>query len=371
MDASDRNDRPEWAPAGGGEGFNSFVVKGTDDRHRLAHKSPWRRQRGLLPVEDYVAGIERGDRTMLARAITLVESNAHAHETAAQAVLQALLPRTGGALRVGVTGVPGAGKSTLIEALGLQLVEAGKKVAVLAIDPSSSVTRGSILGDKTRMERLAREPRAFIRPSPNGGTLGGVARKSRETMLLCEAFGYDVILLETVGVGQSEVTVRSLTDFFLFVAIAGAGDELQGIKKGVIELADMVLVNKADGDNLQRARLAKAEYNRVLSFLAPATEGWKTKARLASALTGEGIAEAWAQVERFSAEVKASGVWATRRERQNIEWFRTLLHEGILARFHADPAVAARLATLEAAVAAGTLPVTAAARAALGEEEGD
>jgi len=359
--------RPEWTPKDGGKEFASFVVPGTADRHAGAQRSPWKRQRGLLPVDDYVAGIERGDRTLLARAITLVESNAPAHEAAAQEVLQKLLPRTGRAMRVGVTGVPGAGKSTLIETLGMRLVEAGKRVAVLAIDPSSSVTRGSILGDKTRMEKLSRDPRAFIRPSPSGGALGGVARKTRETMLLCEAYGFDVILLETVGVGQSEVTVRSMTDFFLFVAIAGAGDELQGIKKGVIELADTILVNKADGDNVRRARLAKAEYNRVLSFLAPATEGWKTKAVMASSVSGEGIAELWQRIEDFEATTRESGIRARRRERQTVEWFRSMLQEGILARYFGRPGVREQLAETEAAVAAGHLPVTAAVRQALGQ----
>ncbi|MFP4282837.1 MAG: methylmalonyl Co-A mutase-associated GTPase MeaB, partial [Opitutales bacterium] len=292
---------------------------------------------------------------------------APAHEATAQAVLQELLPETGRAVRVGITGKAGAGKSTLLEALGGQLVEAGKRVAVLAVDPSSSVTRGSILGDKTRMERLARDPRAFIRPSPSSGTLGGVGRKSRETMLLCEAFGFDVILLETVGVGQSEVTVRSMTDFFFLIAIAGAGDELQGIKKGVVELADLIAVNKADGDNVRRARMAKAEYTRVLSFLAPATEGWKTKAMTVSALTREGIGDLWKRIEDFCATTQESGVWERRRQAQNVQWFRAMLEEGILARFLAQPEMKARLATLERAVAEGSQPVTAAVREILGQ----
>lgn len=361
MNMSEHMRKPEWVPQEGGNAFNSTIVAGRSIKAR-APATEESKLRGLLAPENYIEGIKKGDRSLLARAITLVESNAPRHETTAQAVLQALLPQTGRAVRVGVTGVPGAGKSTFIEALGMQLVAAGHRVAVLAIDPSSSVTRGSILGDKTRMEKLSREPMAFIRPSPSSGALGGVARKTRETILLCEAYGFDVILLETVGVGQSEVTVRSMTDFFLFVAIAGAGDELQGIKKGVIELADLILVNKADGDNERRARMAKAEYNRVLSFLAPSTEGWKTKAVTASASTGVGVHDAWAKVEAFMEVTKASGVWHRRREKQRIEWFHSMLREGVLSRFFHDPIILAKLPALEARIASGQLPVTAAAR---------
>ncbi len=289
----------------------------------------------------------------------------------AQEVLQALLPHTGGALRVGITGVPGVGKSTFIEALGMLLCERGHQVAVLAVDPSSSVTHGSILGDKTRMEALARQPGAFIRPSPTGGSLGGVTRKSRETMLVCEAAGFDVILVETVGVGQSEIAVRAMVDFFLLLMLAGAGDELQGIKKGIIELADALLINKADGDNRQRATAAQAEYNQALHYLAPATPGWRTRAALCSSLSGAGVAEIWAEIERFRAEMSASGAFAERRRAQARDWAHTLVEDYLRARFYAHPAIQACLPAVEQAVIAGVLPVTAAVQRLVRAFEGD
>lgn len=354
--------RPEWVPAQGGEGFATTVMKGVAGGHdglpglqaSRSSKAPTPRRK--LTVAELAEGIRAGNRSLLARGITLVESDAPAHQAQAQELLDTLLPFTGKALRVGITGVPGAGKSTTIDALGAYLCEAGEKVAVLAVDPSSTITKGSILGDKTRMEKLLRFPNAFVRPSPTGGTLGGVARKTRESVLLCEAYGCSVILLETVGVGQSEVTVRSMVDFFLLILIAGAGDELQGIKKGVIELADAIVVNKADGDNARRALLAKAEYNRVLSFLHPPTEGWKTKAYTASALTGEGIDNIWQVIQSFAAATRASGVFQQRRRQQNLDWMHDLLTEALRRRFLQDPAIQARLRELSAKVANGTLP---------------
>lgn len=317
-------------------------------------------KRRKLQTDDYVQGIEAGDRTLLSRAITLVESDAPTHFRQAQEVLTRIMPRTGQAVRIGITGVPGVGKSTFIEALGLHLCRTGHRVAVLAVDPSSSLTRGSILGDKTRMEHLSREPNCFIRPSPSSGHLGGVTRKSRETLLLCEAAGFDVILIETVGVGQSEVTVRSMVDFFLLLALTGAGDELQGIKKGVIELADAIVINKADGDNKQKAANTRREYANALHYLHPATDGWTTRASTCSALTGDGIPETWTMVEEFRRTGEESGVFKIRRQKQLLEWMNTLVLDELQTRFLHHPSVAALRGELEARVADGTLPVATA-----------
>ncbi|MEX0323020.1 MAG: methylmalonyl Co-A mutase-associated GTPase MeaB [Puniceicoccaceae bacterium] len=353
---------PEWAPEEGGEGFASHVMKGVDGGHDgmpgavTSGPRPVPKKRRRLSVDELAEGIRQGNRTTLARAITLVESNSPDHQEQSQQLLETLMDRTGNSIRVGITGVPGAGKSTTIDTFGSMLCEKGHKVAVLAVDPSSSVTKGSILGDKTRMEKLLRCPNAFVRPSATGGCLGGVARKTRETLLLCEAFGFDVILLETVGVGQSEVTVRSMVDFFLLVLISGAGDELQGIKKGVIELADAIVVNKADGDNVKRARLAKAEYNRVLHFLHPCTEGWETKAYLASALTGEGIENIWDVICRFKEVTRANGVFSKRRHDQNMDWMRGMIDEALRDRFYSNPIIQQEMENLMRAVARGEVP---------------
>ena len=295
----DRSRKPEWTPDDGGEAFAARVLPGVAGGHdglpslaTDADATPGvpaeRPTRRPLSEDEYVNGVLAGDRAVLARAITLIESNAPAHLAQSQAVLRRLLPHSGRAIRLGITGVPGAGKSTLIEALGMKLIADGHRLGVLAIDPTSSLTGGSILGDKTRMEELSRRPEAFIRPSPAGGVLGGVARKTRETMLVCEAAGFDVIIVETVGAGQNEITVRSMVDFFLLVLIPGAGDELQGIKKGVVELADAIAINKADGDNRIRAEAARAEYNRALHYLTPAGD-WRPRAYTCSAVSGEGI----------------------------------------------------------------------------------
>jgi LAO/AO transport system kinase len=321
------------------------------------HGHPRRRE---LSADEHVDGVRAGDRVALGRTITLIESDAPAHQEKAQAVLQRLLPHAGRSIRVGVTGAPGVGKSTFIESLGLRLVEAGHRLAVLAIDPSSRRTRGSILGDKTRMELLSRDPRCFIRPSPAGTTLGGVARKSRETVVACEAAGFDTVLIETVGVGQSEVEVRSMVDFFLLLLLPGAGDELQGIKRGVMELADLLVVNKADGDRRQRALADRVELERAVHYLQPATRGWRTGALVCSAVEGEGVAEAWGEVERFRDETGRLGVFEERRREQARDWMRSLIEEHLRARFHAHPGVAGLLPVLERRVTGGELTATAA-----------
>lgn len=321
-----------------------------------------RQNRRQLTVDDYVEGVLAKDRTMLARTITLIESSAKKHRELAEQVLKRLLPHTGNSIRVGITGVPGAGKSTLIEAFGSMLCDDGHNVAVLAIDPSSSVTGGSILGDKTRMEQLARHPKAFVRPSPSGGTLGGVTRKTRETMLVCEAAGFDVILIETVGTGQNEVAVRSMVDFFLVIALTGAGDELQGMKKGVMELADTIFINKADGDNKKRAIQARAEYNRILYFLQSPTEGWKPKAFTCSALTGENIRGIWDVILKFEEVTKDSGVFEKRRQQQLLEWVDWMIEDELKRRFFENDTVKQQLPHIRADVLNAKLSPTLAVK---------
>ncbi len=308
-----------------------------------------------LSVDDLCAGILAGNRTLLARAITLIESNASQHRPIAQALVQALLPHSGNSIRVGITGVPGVGKSTFIEALGLMLCRQGLKVAVLAVDPSSSVSHGSILGDKTRMENLSRHPNCFIRPSPSDGVLGGVARKSRETILAFEAAGYNVVLVETVGVGQSETTVRSMVDFFLVLMLAGAGDELQGIKKGIIELADALVVTKADGANAQRAEATRAELSRVLHYLTPPDPAWKAIALSCSSIENRGIAEVWQLILSFRDSPQTTGLIPTRRRRQTLEWMRELVEREMWLSYHTNPRVRQVWQEIEPQVLAGSL----------------
>jgi len=314
-------------------------------------------------------GIRAGDRAVLARAITLIESRRADHQKAARHLVQDLLPQTGGALRVGITGAPGVGKSTTIDTLGTFLTGKGHKVAVLAVDPSSTRSGGSILADKTRMARLGADPSAFVRPSPASGTLGGVAAKTRETMLLCEAAGYDVVLVETIGTGQSETVVADMTDFFLVLLLPGAGDELQGLKKGVIELADMLAVNKADGDNVARANAAAAEYRAALHIVSPRSSSWTPPVATYSALTGAGIAELWAKILEHRDRTTASGELAARRREQQVKWMWAMLEDRVFSRLRSDPAIRAKLPKLEAAVAEGRMSASVAAEeiaAALG-----
>ncbi len=313
-----------------------------------------------LSVPDYVSGVLAGDRTVLARAITLIESQNAEHRACAQQVVQELLASTGGAHRVGITGVPGVGKSTFIDQLGIDLTAAGHQVAVLAVDPTSSRSGGSILGDKTRMERLSVDPRAFVRPSPAGRSLGGVTRATRETILLCEAAGFDVVLVETVGVGQSETVVSDMVDFFLVLMLAGAGDELQGIKKGVLELADMVAVNKADGDNVTRAELAAADYRSALHLMSPSSPSWSPPVITCSGLTGDGLAELWRQVELHREKLTATGELAARRRAQQVKWMWSMLDDRLRDDLRSDRSIVAELARVERNVHDGRIPATVA-----------
>jgi LAO/AO transport system kinase len=309
------------------------------------------RKRASPDIEVLANDLRAGHRAALARAITLIESRRSDHQAASRELVQALLPETGKAIRVGITGSPGVGKSTTIDALGMFLIERGHKVAVLAVDPSSARTGGSILGDKTRMARLSASDDAYIRPSPASGTLGGVAAKTREAMLLCEAAGFDVVLVETVGIGQSETAVCDMTDFFLALMLPGAGDELQGIKKGLVELADMIAITKADGDNIKRANLAAGEYRSALHILSPRSQHWHPPVVTYSALTGAGIDTLWQNVLDHRTAMNASGEFAARRQQQQVKWMWSMLEQLTMARLRSDASVRAKVKRIEAEVA--------------------
>ncbi len=329
---------------------------------------------GAGPVATLAAELRAGDRRALARSITLVESTRAERRAEAAALLDAVLPATGGAVRLGVSGTPGAGKSTFIDELGTHLTAAGHRVAVLAVDPSSRRSGGSIMGDKTRMERLARDPAAFIRPSPSGGSLGGVARRTREAALVCEAAGFDVIVVETVGVGQSETAVADMVDCFVLVAAPGGGDELQGIKRGIMELADVIVVNKADSDLLPAANRAVADYRHAAHLLRPKHPGWAVPVLPVSALRGEGVDDVWAEVERLAAHLRADGALDRLRAAQSVAWMWDEVRERLVDAFRSDRAVAGRWDRVEAAVRAGDLSPASAARellAAHGLDGGD
>lgn len=294
----------------------------------------FRRVRKTHTAEEYVAGIRRGDLTMLGQAVTLVESNLESDQKIAQAVIEQCLPYSGKSTRVGITGVPGAGKSTFIEALGTMLCKSGKKLAVLAIDPSSERSKGSILGDKTRMNELSVQANAFIRPSPSAGSLGGVARKTRETIVLCEAAGFDTILIETVGVGQSETAAHSMVDYFLLLQVTGTGDELQGIKRGIMEMADGIAINKCDGNNMERARVARISFRNALALFPPTESGWKPDAYCCSAVEGTGIEDVWKNIEDYIRFTKRNGYFLRRRTEQAKYWMYETIHESLLNGFY-------------------------------------
>jgi LAO/AO transport system kinase len=330
--------------------------------HIAATYSPLAKNFSMLKSpQEYVDGVLRQDRLMLARTITLIESTLPAHQQLAREIVNQILPFSGKGYRIGITGVPGAGKSTYIESFGNMLTELGHKVAVLAIDPSSSRSGGSILGDKTRMEQLAVNKNAFIRPSPSSGTLGGVGRKTRETMLVCEAAGYDVVIIETVGVGQSETTVASMVDFFLVLMIAGAGDELQGIKKGVLEVADTIVINKADGDNVTRAEIARKEYETALHMLMPSSPNWSPQVLTCSALEHTGIDRIWETILDHRNKLTESGEMSKKRKHQALDWMSFLLDDGLRQWFYTNPKVIEALPRLKKDVEMALTSPTAAA----------
>ncbi|MBE6218942.1 MAG: methylmalonyl Co-A mutase-associated GTPase MeaB [Alistipes sp.] len=306
-----------------------------------------RRKRRTFTTDEYVEGILQGNITILAQAITLVESNNPAHYAQAQEIIERCLPYSGKSVRIGITGVPGAGKSSFIEAVGNMITSLKHKLAVLAIDPSSERSGGSILGDKTRMESICHNPDIFVRPSPSAGSLGGVARKTRETIVLCEAAGFDVIFIETVGVGQSETAVHSMVDMFMMLQISGAGDELQGIKRGIMEMADMMVITKADGENITKAELAKAQYQGALHLFPLAESGWRPQVYTCSSLLGTGLEEVWQGVEKYLEHIELNGYFTANRNRQNKYWMYETINETLKSSFYNNPEIEAKMAEVE------------------------
>ena len=323
------------------------VNKGVEQMPVVNPYATFRRKKHILAPEDYVAGIRNGDISILGQAVTLVESNLPQDQAVAQKVIEACLPYAGQSIRLGITGVPGAGKSTFIEALGTELANAGKHLAVLAIDPSSERSKGSILGDKTRMQELSAAKNAFIRPSPSAGSLGGVARKTRETIVLCEAAGYDTIFVETVGVGQSETAAHSMVDFFLLLQVTGTGDELQGIKRGIMEMADGIAINKCDGTNRDKARVAKAQYKNALMLFPPSESGWVPDVLTCSAIEKQGIWEVWHMVEDYIDFTRKTGYFDLQRTRQAKYWMYETINQQLLDNFYHNPRIAELLPQAE------------------------
>ena len=317
--------------------------------------------KGRLTAKQYISGILAGDRVLLSRAITIIESNLESDKLLAKEIVQSILPNAGNSIRIGITGVPGVGKSTFIEAFGKYLITQGKSVGILSIDPSSQRSKGSILGDKTRMEELANMQEAYIRPSASGDTLGGVANKTGETMLLCEAAGYDVVLIETVGVGQSETAVHGMTDFFLLLMLSGAGDELQGIKKGIMEMADMVVINKADGDNVRMSEMARLQYQNALHIFPQSESGWSPVVSTASAIKNIGISNVWDEISKFKTLVDENGYFLKNRKHQQIDWMYNNINEELKRLFYGSVNIKSHLATLEKEIISNKIsPVKAA-----------
>ncbi|MDD4970257.1 MAG: methylmalonyl Co-A mutase-associated GTPase MeaB [Paludibacter sp.] len=330
-----KNQHPENDPAYKGLSVNEGVEK-------APVVNPYRQRkikRQQYSASQFAEGILAGNMSILSQALTLVESSLPEHQIVAQEVIEKCLPHSGNSIRLGITGVPGAGKSTFIEALGMTLVRSGHKLAVLAIDPSSERSKGSILGDKTRMEELSVAKNAFIRPSPSAGSLGGVARKTRESIILCEAAGFDIIFVETVGVGQSETSVHSMVDFFLLLQIAGAGDELQGIKRGIMEMADGIAINKCDGSNIDKANVAKVQYQNALHLFPPHESGWSPEAITCSSVENNGIEEIWEMVERYIAFIKANEYFAVKRNMQSKYWMYETINEQLKGNFYKNPEI--------------------------------
>jgi LAO/AO transport system kinase len=317
--------------------------------------------KGRLTAQAYIEGVLKGDRVLLSRAITVIESNLESDKLLAKDIIQAILPKSGNSIRIGITGVPGVGKSTFIESFGKHLITQGKRVAILSIDPSSQRSKGSILGDKTRMEELANMEEAYIRPSASGDTLGGVANKTGETMLLCEANGYDVVLIETVGVGQSETALHGMTDFFLLLMLSGAGDELQGIKKGIMEMADMVVINKADGDNIRMSEMARLQYQNALHIFPQSESGWSPVVSTASAIKNIGISNVWDEIVKFKLQVDENGYFLKNRKHQQINWMYNNINEELKRLFYGSKNIASHLKTLENQIVSNKIsPVKAA-----------
>lgn len=326
------------------------VNKGIEQPEEVSSESVknfLKKKRKLLSVDEYVGGILKGDITLLSKAVTLVESAKPEHQNLAQQIIEHCLPHSGNSVRIGITGVPGVGKSTFIEALGKHITAHGGKLAVLAIDPSSERTKGSILGDKTRMEELSGDKNAYIRPSPSAGSLGGVARKTRETIILCEAAGYNHIFIETVGVGQSETAVHSMTDFFLLLMLAGAGDELQGIKRGIMEMADLIAINKADGNNIEKAGMAKVQYQNAIHLFPPKESEWEPSVTTCSATLKKGIVEVWNTIENFKSKTVANGYFKKNRNRQDTYWMHETIQEKLKNQFYQRVEIKTMITELE------------------------